>query len=87
VRCSSLSLAIFTCLVVFLDAQPSLACSVCYGEPSAPISQGVQAGVLVLLGVVITVLAGFASLLIFWIRNLRALEVLQLQAQPADLDR
>jgi len=86
VRRSSLSLAIFTCLVVFLNAQPSLACSVCYGEPSAPISQGVQAGVLVLLGVVITVLAGFASLLIFWMRraaNLRALEV----PQAADLDR
>ena len=37
-------------------------------------TQGAQAGVLVLLGVVATVLLAFASLLIFWMRRAAHLE-------------
>ncbi len=64
-----LSLAILACLAVLLSAQSGLACSVCYGDPNSAMTQGAQAGVLVLLGVVGTVLTGLASLLIFWMRR------------------
>ncbi len=68
-RQGSVSLALLVCLAALLTAQPVLACSVCYGDPNSAMSQGAQAGVLVLLGVVGTVLTGLASLLIFWMRR------------------
>ncbi len=68
-RLASMPLAILACLGVLLSAQPALACSVCYGDPNSAMTLGAQAGVLVLLGVVGTVLTGFASLLIFWMRR------------------
>ncbi len=88
-RLDSLPLAILTGLVALLSAQPALACSVCVGDPNSALSQGAQAGMLVLLGVIAVILTGLASLLLFWMRraaNLRALEVLQLQLQTAELE-
>ncbi len=63
------SLGALIAVVVLLCAQPALACSVCYGEPGSPMVMGIQAGVLVLLGVVGTVLAGLGSVIIFWVRR------------------
>ncbi len=68
-RAAKVSLVILACLGALLSAQPVLACSVCYGDPNSAMHQGAQAGVLVLLGVVGTVLTGLASLLIFWMRR------------------
>ena len=89
--CRQVALAILFGLVLQLGAQPALACSVCAGDPNAALSQGAQAGMLVLLGVIGVVLTGLASVLLFWVRraaNLRALEALQaLQLQANDLDR
>jgi len=62
------------CLATISSAQTALACSVCYGDPNSPMTKGVQAGVLVLLGVVGTVLFGLASLLLFWVRRAANLE-------------
>ena len=73
-RLASLSLAILACLGVLLSAQPALACSVCYGDPNSAMSQGAQAGVLVLLGVIGVVLLGLASMLVFWMRRAANLE-------------
>jgi len=73
-RRGSLSLALLVCLAALLTAQPVLACSVCYGDPNSAMTQGAQAGVLVLLGVVGVVLTGLASLLIFWMRRAAHLE-------------
>ena len=73
-RLANVSLALLVCLAALLTAQPALACSVCYGDPNSAMSQGAQAGVLVLLGVVGVVLTGFASLLIFWMRRAAHLE-------------
>ena len=87
-RLKSSALAILTSAVALLGAQPALACSVCAGDPNSALSQGAQAGMLVLLGVIGVVLTGLASLLIFWMRraaNLRALEV-ALQVQTTDLE-
>jgi hypothetical protein len=67
-------LAILACLGALLSAEPALACSVCYGDPNSAMSQGAQAGVLVLLGVVGVVLTGLASLLVFWMRRAANLE-------------
>jgi len=68
-RLACMSLGILAGLGALLCAQPALACSVCYGDPNSPLSQGAQAGVLVLLGVVGAVLTGLAALLIFWMRR------------------
>ncbi len=62
------------CLATISSAQTALACSVCYGDPNSPMTKGVQAGVLVLLGVVGTVLFGLASLFLFWVRRAANLE-------------
>jgi hypothetical protein len=67
-------LALLAGLAALLPAQPALACSVCFGDPSSAMGQGVQAGVFVLLGVVGVVLTGVASLLIFWWRRAAHLE-------------
>ena len=80
-------LAMLFVLVLHLSAEPVLACSVCAGDPSSALSQGAQAGMLVLLGVIGVVLTGLASVFIFWMRraaNLRALEAHALQVQAAD---
>ncbi len=68
-RVISMSLAIVACVGALLSAQPVLACSVCYGDPNSAMSQGAQAGVVVLLSVVGVVLTGLASLLLFWMRR------------------
>ena len=73
-RRACISLTILACLVLLLSAAPTLACSVCYGDPNSAMSQGAKAGVLVLLGVVGVVLTGIASLLIFWMRRAAHLE-------------
>ncbi len=69
-RLLKLALPILIGLASLLLAQPALACSVCFGgDPSSSMNQGVQAGMLVLLGVVGVVLTGLASLLFFWMRR------------------
>ncbi len=76
-RRDCLSQAIFAGVVALLSAQPAPACSVCAGDPNSALSQGAQAGMLVLLGVIGVVLTGLASLFLFWMRraaSMRALE-------------
>ena len=57
-----------------LADQPTLACSVCYGDASSELVKGAQAGMLVLVGVIGTVLLGFISVVIFWARRAARLE-------------
>ena len=68
-RPGSMSFAILACLATLLSAQPVLACYVSFVDPNSSMAQGVQAGVLVLLGVVGVVLTGLASLVLFWMRR------------------
>ena len=68
-RSSGFSLVILACLAALLSAQPGLACPVCVGDPMDPLSQGLRAGMLVLLGVVGVVLTALASLVLFWMRR------------------
>ncbi len=74
-RLVSMALAILIGLAWLLIAQPALACSVCVGgDPGSSMKQGLQAAVLVLLGVIGAVLTGLASLLLFWVRRSAQLE-------------
>jgi hypothetical protein len=68
-RPAAFSLVMLACLVALLIEQPALACPVCVGDPMDPLSQGLRAGMLVLLGVVGVVLTGLASLLLFWVHR------------------
>ena len=69
-RLPRLALALPMGLAVLLLAEPVLACSVCAGgDPNSSMNQGVRAGMLILLGVIGMVLAGLASLFLFWMRR------------------
>ena len=83
IRWGSASLAMVAGLLTFLIAQPALPCSVCAGDPNSTMVQGVQAGVLVLLGVVGVVLGGVATLLLFWVRRAANLKRLVDAAEQA----
>ena len=50
------------------------ACAVCFGNPESSLSKGALAGVLILLGVVVTVLGGIAGMALFWMKRARNLE-------------
>lgn len=70
----SWALMISICVTANTIAQPALACSVCYGDPNSSMTHGAQAGVLVLLGVIIGVLSLIAALLLFWMRRAASLQ-------------
>ena len=67
-------------VAALLLAEPAWACSACLGDPNSQMVVGARAGVLVLLGVVIVVLAGMVSLIVFWSRRAASLEALRSQA-------
>ncbi len=69
-----LASTIVICLAAISSAQSAIACSVCYGDPNSPMTKGVEAGVLVLLGCIGGVLLLLASLLLFWVRRAANLE-------------
>lgn len=56
------------------------ACSVCFGNSDSKLTQGMMAGVLVLLLVVLTVLGGFAALFIFLARRAATVAALEKQS-------
>ena len=49
------------------------ACAVCFGDPESDMARGVVAGVLVLFGVVVSVLAGVAATGLMWVQRSRRL--------------
>jgi hypothetical protein len=55
-------------LLISLPAR-ALACAICFGDPNSLQVQGAEAGVLFLLGVIITVLLGIAGMILFWARR------------------
>jgi len=52
-------------------ATSSLACAICYGESGNPLTEGVSAGVLVLLGVIVAVLGWFTWFIVYFVRRSR----------------
>jgi hypothetical protein len=45
------------------------ACPVCFGAPDSPQTKGAQAGILALLGVTVSMLAGFAGFFFIYLRR------------------
>jgi hypothetical protein len=62
----------------------ALACPVCFGNSDAPMAVATNNGVLFMIGVVVAVLAGFASFFIYLIRRANRLAE---QTAPADAAR
>ncbi len=47
------------------------ACAVCYGNPDSDMAKGAVAGVLVLMGIIVSVLGGIVGVTLFWMRRAR----------------
>jgi hypothetical protein len=60
------------------------ACSVCFGNSDSKLTQGMLAGVLVLLFFVLAVLGGFVALFIYFARRAAAIEALDNQSTVTD---
>lgn len=58
--------------VLLFAPRAAHACTVCFGSSDSKLSQGMLAGVLVLLLVVLSVLGGFVALFIFLARKAAA---------------
>jgi hypothetical protein len=50
--------------VLLAVARPALACPVCFGQTDSPLANAMNLGILAMLGVVVAVLAGFASFIV-----------------------
>ena len=60
-------LAAMIAALVSLAPTATHACSVCFGDPEAPETKAMAAGILFMLGCIGTVLASFASVFVYWI--------------------
>lgn len=72
-RLSSLA-AILVAAWVGFAPQWAAACSVCFGNPESGMTQGMRAGIWVLLGVTGVVLAGFVVFIVYLVRRARMFE-------------
>jgi len=65
-RRSKIKSALVIALVLLALSPGALrACSVCYGDPDSGMARGLVSGIGVLLGVVVTVLAGIATFFVY----------------------
>lgn len=60
--------AILTALVVGAP-RAALACPVCFGQSDSPMAIATNAGIWLMLGVVVAILGGFASFFVYLIRR------------------
>ena len=60
--------------LVFGATRPALACPVCFGQSDAPMALATNAGVLAMLGVVVAVLACFATFFVHLMRRAKMVE-------------
>jgi hypothetical protein len=64
-------------LALFLAPQALQACTVCFGDSNSKLTEGMLAGVFVLLFCVLAVLGGFVALFIFLARKAAATVALE----------
>lgn len=57
--------------VILSGSEALLACAVCFGDPNSDMVKGANAGILILLGVVVTVLGAIVGVTLFWMRRAR----------------
>lgn len=55
--------------VLLLQASPVLGCSTCFGQSDSPLAEGMNMGILCLLGVLAAVLSGVAGFFIYLARR------------------
>lgn len=60
-------------IAAMLVAQSAMACPVCFGDPSSPMTKGTANAVWFLIGIVAVVQAGFVALFVSFWRRARAL--------------
>ncbi len=65
---------VLAALALLCAAQPArlLACAACYGASDAPMAKGMNWGIFSLMGVIVSVLIGFASFFIYLSRRSKA---------------
>jgi hypothetical protein len=56
-------------VVLALPANSALACAACYGKSDSPLAQGMNWGIFSLLGVIACVLAGIASIGVYFAKR------------------
>ncbi len=59
--------------VCLVSATEVYACAVCYGDPDSAMVKGAEAGILVLLGVIGTLLLSIIGMIVFWARRAKRL--------------
>jgi hypothetical protein len=74
---NALRILAVSAVLVGLGAVAADACSVCYGDPESPQVKAMKMGILLLLGVVGTVLAGFGGLFLYWVSRHRRLSLME----------
>ncbi len=70
-------------LGAILAPASAFACAACYGQSDAPMAQGMNWGILSLLGVIVAVLGGVASFFIYLARRVASAPELEAERQPA----
>ena len=63
------TVSLLVAVAVLCVAEPASACPVCWGESDSPMAQGMNNGILFLLGVIGTVQVGFIALFISFRRR------------------
>ena len=71
-------------LALMFAPRAAQACAVCFGNSDSKLTQGMLAGVLVLLLFVLAVLGGFVALFVYFARRAAALEALDNQSTVTD---
>jgi len=69
------------CLALLTAPSSALACAACYGASDSPLANGMNMGILVLLGFIGTVLVGISAFFIHLARNSARLAAAQAQIQ------
>lgn len=67
-RRSILGVAVLALATLWL-APPARACAACFGRSDSPLAEGMNMGILCLLGVIVAVLVAFASFFVFLARR------------------
>ena len=79
-RKSFAKLAVAAMLALIFHPSAAQACTVCFGNTDSKLSQGMLAGVLVLLLFILAVLGGFVALFIYLARRAAAIQALENQS-------
>lgn len=68
------TILVMSVLFALLSQQAALGCAVCYGASDSPLAQGMNWGIMVLLGFIGSVLAGVSLFFVHVLRRAAALE-------------